>query len=196
LRFCQAACPYKEIYYNHVTGHAQKCVFCLPRVEQGVATACSRQCPGRVRFLGFLDDEDGPIHKLVNVHKVALPLHPEFETQPNVFYIPPLSPEKFDDDGNPTGEDRIPLAYLESLFGPEVGPALDKIKAERAKKQAGEDSDLMDTLISKNFLDLFGPFNKHPKDVEKITVALEREPVLTPPAIEISHRNGNGGSSQ
>ena len=64
------------------------------------------------------------------------------------------------------------------------------------EKQAGEGRDLMDTLISKNFLDLFGPFNKHPKDVEKIAVALEREPVLTPPAIEISHRNGNGGSSQ
>ncbi len=196
LRFCQAACPYKEIYYNHVSGHAQKCVFCLPRIEAGVATACSRQCPGRVRFLGFLEDEDGPVHKLVNVYKVALPLHPEYETQPNVFYIPPLSPEKFDEDGNPTGEDRIPLDYLESLFGSEVGPALDKIKAERAKKQAGEESDLMDTLISKNFLDLFGPFNKHPKDVEKIATALEREPVLTPPAIEIGHRNGSGGSSQ
>ena len=195
LRFCQAACPYKEIYYNHVTGHAQKCIFCLPRIEQGVATACSRQCPGRVRFLGFLEDEDGPIHKLVNVHKVALPLHPEYETQPNVFYIPPLSPEKFDDDGNPTGEDRIPLDYLESLFGPEVGPALDKIKAERANKQAGGESELMDTLISKNFLDLFGPFNKHPKDIEQIATQLEREPVMVPPQIDISFRNG-GGSSQ
>ncbi len=82
--------------------------------------------------------------------------------------ISPLSPEKFDDDGNPTGEDRIPLAYLESLFGPEVGPALERIKQGRADKQSGKGSDLMDTLISKNFLDLFGPFTNHPREIERI----------------------------
>ncbi len=147
------------------------------------------------RFLGFLEDEDGPIHKLVNVHKVALGLHPEYETEPNVFYIPPLSPEKFDEDGNPTGEDRIPLEYLESLFGPEVGPALERIKQGRADKQSGKGSDLMDTLISKNFLDLFGPFTNHPREIERIATELEREPVIVPPSIEIAYR-GPGGSSQ
>ncbi len=112
-----------------------------------------------------------------------------------MFYIPPLSPEKFDDDGNPTGEDRIPLAYLESLFGPEVGPALERIKQGRADKQSGKGSDLMDTLISKNFLDLFGPFTNHPREIERIATELEREPVIVPPSIEIAYR-GPGGSSQ
>ncbi len=165
FRFCQEACPYKEIYYNATTGTGQKCVFCLPRVEEGVATACSRQCPGRVRFLGFLDDEDGPIFKLVKKYKVALPLHPEYETEPNVFYIPPSAPAKFDEEGNPVDDPRIPLDYLESLFGTGVGPALALIEAERAKKKRGEESDLMDTLIARNWLDLFGPFTNSPKEV-------------------------------
>jgi DMSO reductase family type II enzyme iron-sulfur subunit len=167
FRFCQEACPYKEIYYNALEHKSQKCLFCAPRIEQGVATACSRQCPGRVRFLGFLNDEAGPIHKLVHVYKVALPLHPEFGTQPNVFYIPPLSPPAFDKEGNPTGKPRIPLEYLESLFGPGVQHALDTIEAERQKRRRGETSELMDILISRRWLDMFGPFDKAPRDIEQ-----------------------------
>ena len=169
FRFCQEACPYKKIYYNTITGKSQKCIFCLPRIEEGVATACARQCPGRVRFLGFLDDEEGPIHKLVNQYKVALPLHPEFGTDPNVYYVPPMSPPKLDDEGNPTGEPRIPLEYLVSLFGPKVEGVLELIDFEKAKKQRGEESELMDLLISRKWLDMFGPFNKSPRDVAQMT---------------------------
>src|SRR5574341_1335871 len=79
-RFCMEACPYKKIYFNHVRQIGQKCIFCYPRIEKGVAPACARQCPGRLRFVGFLDDESGPIHKLVKQWKVALPLHPEAGT--------------------------------------------------------------------------------------------------------------------
>lgn len=165
FRFCQEACPYKEIYYNAVSGKSQKCIFCAPRIEEGVATACSRQCPGRVRFLGFLDDKDGPIYKLVTEYKVALPLHPEYETEPNVFYIPPMAPPSFDDNGNEIDESRIPVDYLKSLFGDPVVPALDLIKKERARKKAGEESELMDLLISRKWLDLFGPFSTQPRDV-------------------------------
>lgn len=164
-RFCQEACPYKKIYYNETLGVSQKCIFCFPRIDEGVTTACSRQCPGRLRFVGYLDDPEGPIHKLVYEHKVALPLHQEYGTQPNVFYVPPLSSPKYDEDGNPTDENRIPLEYLESLFGPEVKAALDKIERERERVRHGETSDLMDLLIARKWLDMFGPFTKHPRDV-------------------------------
>ncbi len=164
-RFCQEACPYKKIYFNTETGVSQKCIFCLPRIEQGVATACSRQCPGRVRFLGYLDDPAGPIAKLVNTYQVALPLHPEYGTEPNVFYVPPLAPPAFDADGNPTDTPRIPLDYLESLFGPGVHQALATLMEEREKTARGEASELMDLLISRKWLDLFGPFTIQPKDV-------------------------------
>ena len=91
-RFCVEACPYKKVFFDTERRVANKCLFCLPRVEQGVAPACARQCPGRLRFVGYLDDEAGPIHKLVAQWKVALPLHPEYGLEPNVFYVPPLSP--------------------------------------------------------------------------------------------------------
>lgn len=164
-RFCMEACPYKKIYFNDDAGISQKCIFCLPRVEKEVATACARQCPGRVRFLGYLDDEEGVIHKLVKQYQVALPLHPEYETEPNVFYIPPLSPPKLDEKGRPSDIPRIPLEYLESLFGERVKGVLDKLESEMAKKRAGEESELMDLIISRQWHEMFGPFNKHPREV-------------------------------
>ncbi len=166
-QFCAEACPYKKIYYNAVTGKSQKCIFCFPRMEKGVATACSRQCPGRVRFLGFADDREGPIYKLVNDWEVALPLHAEYETQPNVFYVPPLSPDLIDEDDNPTGKPRIPAEYLESLFGPAVHKALETIKNERAKVAAGGNSELIDILIARRWLDMFSEFDQHPRSVEQ-----------------------------
>lgn len=154
-RFCVEACPYKKVFFDTERQVAAKCIFCFPRVEQGVAPACARQCPGRLRFVGYLDDENGPIHKLVHQWKLAIPLHPEWGLEPNVFYVPPLSPEALDDNGNPTGQDRIPLDYLVSLFGNDVHHSLDVLRKEREKKRNGEGSEMLDLLIAydwnKNF---------------------------------------------
>lgn len=147
-RFCVEACPYKKVFFDPRRQVATKCIFCLPRVEEGVAQACARQCPGRLRFVGFLDDPQGPIWKLVHQWEVAIPLHPEFGLGPNVFYVPPLSPEKIGPDGAPTGDMRIPLDYLESLFGPRVHKALATLLDEREKRKQGQKSDLMDILIA------------------------------------------------
>lgn len=154
-RFCVEACPYKKVFFDPERSVSTKCFFCLPRVEKGVAPACARQCPGRLRFVGYRDDPEGPIWKLVNKWKVAIPLHPEFGLEPNVFYVPPVSPPKIGPGGRAMAEDRIPLDYLKSLFGDAVGPALDVLRAERAKRKRGEASELMDLLIAydwnKNF---------------------------------------------
>ena len=146
-RYCVNACPYKKIYFNEKISKSEKCIFCYPRIEKGLATACARQCVGRIRWIGYLDDVDGPIHTLVNKYKVALPLHPEWGTQPNVFYVPPSSPPKFGKDGEELDEPRVPLAYLESLFGSGVKDALETVKRERRAKAEGRKSELMDTLI-------------------------------------------------
>ncbi|HND15116.1 MAG TPA: respiratory nitrate reductase subunit beta, partial [Pseudomonadales bacterium] len=167
FRFCMEACPYKRIYYNHVRDITQKCIFCFPRVEKGVAPACARQCPGRLRFVGYLDDENGPIHKLVHKWKVALPLHEEYGTQPNVYYVPPLSPPSIDANGNADpSKPRIPLEYLEGLFGPRVHEVLELIKAEKEKKARGEASELMDTLIVYKWPeDIFPDFTVDPAEL-------------------------------
>ena len=154
-RFCVEACPYKKVYFDPLRDVATKCIFCLPRIEEGVAPACARQCPGRLRFVGYLDDPEGPIHKLVHQWKVAIPLHPEYATGPNVFYVPPLSPESLDAEGRPTKEGRIPMSYLESLFGPAVEQALNVLAGERQKRKQGEKSDLMDILIAYDWNDNF-----------------------------------------
>jgi len=147
-RFCVEACPYKKVYFDFERQVANKCIFCLPRIEQGVPMACARQCPGRLRFVGYRDDPNGPIFKLVDKWKVALPLHPEYGLAPNVFYVPPMSPPQLDASGRPTDEPRIPLSYLEPLFGDSVGGALKTLLGEREKRKRGEQSELMDLLIA------------------------------------------------
>jgi ethylbenzene hydroxylase subunit beta/complex iron-sulfur molybdoenzyme family reductase subunit beta len=147
-RFCMEACPYKRIYFNHARKISQKCIFCFPRIEKGVAPACARQCPGRLRFVGYLDDPEGPIHKLVTKWKVALPLHPEYGTQPNVFYVPPLSPPQLKESGAlDRSSPRIPIEYLRGLFGKDVDRALDTLRSEMERRRQGERSELLDTLI-------------------------------------------------
>jgi ethylbenzene hydroxylase subunit beta/complex iron-sulfur molybdoenzyme family reductase subunit beta len=165
-QLCSAACPYKKIYFNPERNVSQQCIGCFPRIEQGVAPACVRQCPGRAAWIGFLDDENGAVSKFVNKWEVALPLHPEFETKPNVYYIPPLSPAPLHEDGSLNeSESRIPPEYLESLFGPKVHGALDTIRVEMEKKRRGADSDLMDALIMYHWNEALGHLNRDPADI-------------------------------
>ncbi len=154
-RYCVAACPYKKIYFNPLSGTSEKCIGCYPRVEKGIPPACAYQCVGRARHVSYLDDEAGALHQLVNVWKVALPLHPEYGTQPNVYYVPPMSPPTFDADGKPSGKPRIPDDYLQQLFGPQVDAALATLQQEIDKKARGESSPLMDMLIAYRHGDMF-----------------------------------------
>jgi DMSO reductase family type II enzyme iron-sulfur subunit len=155
FRLCNRACPYDKVYFNFVKKKSQKCIFCFPRVEQGVAPACARQCPGRLRFVGYLEDLDGPIAKLVHQWKVALPLHPEFGTEPNVYYIPPMLPPSFDAAGRFSEEPRVPMEYLRYLLGPGVDQALITLHEEMERKQQGKASELMDLLIARDWKSLF-----------------------------------------
>lgn len=111
---------------------SQKCIFCYPRIQHpsgfptGRHSFCFTQCVGRIRYAGFVRPNEEPLSKfnkqfnvnrLVYEFKVAVRLHPEFGTEPNLFYIPPLSPPTFDQSGNPSGKQRIPVELLASLFG-------------------------------------------------------------------------------
>ena len=53
-RFCVSGCPYKKVYFNHITGKAEKCVFCYPVTENGKPTICSQTCVGRIRSIGVV----------------------------------------------------------------------------------------------------------------------------------------------
>ncbi len=164
LRYCIAGCPYKKIYFNPKISKSEKCIFCFPRIEKGLPPACAHQCVGRIRFVGYLDDVEGQVYQLVHKYQVALPLYDEYGTQPNVFYVPPLpGPPKFDAHGKPiANSERIPISYLESLFGPNTKKALATLEKEMEQKRQGRESKLMDILIAYSHQDMFrlGPAQK------------------------------------
>ncbi len=166
-QFCLEACPYKKIYFNFAREVSEHCILCYPRLEQNVAPSCVRGCPGRAVWFGFLDDETGPVHKLVKKWEVALPLHPEYETEPNVFYIPPILPARLTEANDfEDSQPRVPTEYLESLFGPRVRPALETLSREMASTRSGGKSELMDTLIAYWWKDMFKPFDQDPGEIE------------------------------
>ncbi len=156
-RYCIAGCPYKKIYFNPKISKSEKCILCFPRIEQGLPPACAQQCVGRIRFVGFLDDKESQVHKLVHKYKVALPLRSDYGTQPNVYYVPPTeAPPKFDANGKIIeGSTRVPIAELEKLFGPEVNGAIKTVKREMKKRKDSGESELMDLLIAYNHEDMF-----------------------------------------
>jgi DMSO reductase family type II enzyme iron-sulfur subunit len=150
-RQCVRACPYKKIYMNEVAGVSQKCIFCYPRLGKGEPNACAKQCPGRLRFVGLLGDPESPVHKLVRVHKVALPLLPGKGTGPNVYYVPPFNPPRRGNSGKGLLEDpRIPWKTLTDLFGPKVKEVAERLEAELATAQAGGRSEVLQLLIGRD----------------------------------------------
>ena len=77
-------------------------------------------CVGKIRLNGLVDvEEDGtwadrpdhPLNFLIHEEQVALPLYPQFGTQPNVYYIPPRW---------------VPRDYLRQMFGPGVDRAIER----------------------------------------------------------------------
>ena len=85
-KYCIQACPYDMRYLNPETQTADKCTFCVHRLEDGLLPACVTSCVGGARVFGDLDDPNSEVSKLINSESVK-PLFPEYGTEPNVFYI-------------------------------------------------------------------------------------------------------------
>ncbi|HQV53355.1 MAG: nitrate reductase subunit beta [Flavobacteriales bacterium] len=72
--------------------------------------------------------QQSPVYKFVKEWGIALPLHPEYRTLPNLFYVPPMLPAmaSVDSDGvydsttkslwGGVETSRLPMKYLASLF--------------------------------------------------------------------------------
>ncbi|HYH23170.1 MAG TPA: 4Fe-4S dicluster domain-containing protein [Azospirillum sp.] len=99
--YCVQACPYDARFINHDTQTADKCTFCVHRVEAGLLPACVETCVGGARVFGDLNDPNSAVSKLVHSQDPKV-LKPEQGTQPRVFYVG-LDP-KFQGkvDGTPT----------------------------------------------------------------------------------------------
>ncbi len=129
-RKCVEACPYKKSMYRGTTRTSEKCIACYPRVEglepecEGIPmeTRCMEACIGQVRMQGlvkvdfdstWIEDRQNPLYYLVHVARVALPIYPQFGTEPNGYYIPPKW---------------VPIKYLEQMFGPGVQQAVERYR--------------------------------------------------------------------
>ncbi len=79
-------------------GTVVKCNFCMERIDQGLAKGlrpgadreatpvCVNACPTKARTFGDLNDPDSEISTLIKQRK-GLQLHPEYGTDPSVYYI-------------------------------------------------------------------------------------------------------------
>ena len=129
-RKCVEACPYKKSMYRPTTRTSEKCVGCYPRIEgkdpllspngEPAETRCMAACVGKIRLQGLVKKNqegnwdnvpDNPLHFLIRERQVALPLYPQFGTEPNGYYIPPRW---------------VPRGYLVQMFGPGVDHAIEQ----------------------------------------------------------------------
>ncbi|MFQ5574123.1 MAG: sulfate reduction electron transfer complex DsrMKJOP subunit DsrO [Terriglobia bacterium] len=85
-RACMAACPYGARYTHPQTGTADKCTFCVHRIDEGVSPACVNTCQGHARIFGDLNDANSEVYNLVRSQKVTV-LKPARGTEPQVYYI-------------------------------------------------------------------------------------------------------------
>lgn len=86
--YCVQACPYDARFINHETQTADKCTFCVHRLEAGLLPACVESCVGGARIIGDLKDPDSTIRQLLLQHETEIRvLKPENGTLPQVFYL-------------------------------------------------------------------------------------------------------------
>lgn len=122
---CIKACPYKKTFFNMVTRVSEKCIGCYPLIEKGEQPRCVTTCIGKIRMQGFMEDakeprKDNPLDMIVRIKKLALPLYPQFGTQPNVYYVPPV---------------HVPKDFLTQMFGPNVEEAITLYRNMRDDKE-------------------------------------------------------------
>jgi nitrate reductase beta subunit len=208
-RKCVEGCPYKKAMYRPTTGTSEKCIGCFPRIEgkdpaisptgAPAETRCMTACVGKIRLQGLVRiDEQGawakdpknPLYYLIRERKIALPLYPQFGTEPNGFYIPPRW---------------VPRGYLTQMFGPGVNDAIEqyscpdrellavlqlfragqqiifRYEVEQGKKVAEVEVTMPDgkTKVQEIFNDTVIGFNKLNEEVVRITV---EEPTFERPA--------------
>jgi len=84
--YCVQACPYDARFINPKTGTADKCTFCVHRVEAGLLPACVETCVGGARIFGDLKDPHSVVSKIIDKQETK-GLRPEMKTKPHVYYV-------------------------------------------------------------------------------------------------------------
>lgn len=84
--YCIAACPYGMRYFDPIRNTADKCTFCVQRLEQGLTPACVETCVGGARIFGDMNDPESQVRKVIDREPVQV-LKRELGTKPQVFFV-------------------------------------------------------------------------------------------------------------
>jgi tetrathionate reductase subunit B len=84
--YCVQACPYDARFINEKTKTADKCTFCLHRLEAGLLPACVETCVTGARVFGDLHNPQSAVSRLLQRYPVQV-LKKGMGTEPRVFYI-------------------------------------------------------------------------------------------------------------
>ncbi len=82
---CMQACPYDALYIDPDEHTAQKCNYCVHRVEVGIEPACVVVCPEQAIIAGDLDDPTSKIARMVATEQLHVRA-PEQGTNPKLWY--------------------------------------------------------------------------------------------------------------
>lgn len=78
------ACPYHAIWWNEEKNLPQKCTLCAHLLDNGwKEPRCVQACPTRSMRVIRVDDNE--MQQIVEAEKLEV-LHPEYDTQPRVYY--------------------------------------------------------------------------------------------------------------
>lgn len=79
--------PYEDVSYQKWQPEtAQKCTFCVHRIDQGLEPACVQTCPTKALIFGDLNDSQSEISTLVRERSHFQP-RSELGTDPSLFYL-------------------------------------------------------------------------------------------------------------
>lgn len=84
--YCIQACPYDARFFNPIQQTADKCTFCVQRIDRGLLPACVTSCVGRARIFGDLNNPDSEVGTLLAQYATER-LNVSAGTHPQVFYI-------------------------------------------------------------------------------------------------------------
>ena len=87
---CLTACPYGALYFRQDKGVVDKCDLCVENIDEGSMPECVKACPTEAIIFGDIGDGNSNISKIIH-EKQAVPLNPEFNTGPAVFYTSHVS---------------------------------------------------------------------------------------------------------
>jgi Fe-S-cluster-containing dehydrogenase component len=102
---CMQACPYDALYVDPEENTAQKCNYCVHRVEVGLEPACVVVCPEQAIIAGDIEDPTTKIAQMLRTDEL-FQRAPEQGTNPNLWYkgvetsnIDPLAADRPADGG-------------------------------------------------------------------------------------------------